>query len=126
MSTHTHTHPQTGSTLVAVEELLVREGNEILLIDIEVFVRERRVVPPHQPHHRYRIRIDNAYHVVEGSHRTGRQLLELAKKTPPERFRIFQKLAGGASKTIGLEESVSFAAPGVERFVTLPLDQTEG
>lgn len=128
MSTHHSHHPQSHvpGVLVAEEEILIAQGGEIVLIDIEVFARERRPLPPHHPRHRYRIRIDTTYHEVTGDHRTGRQLLELAKKTPPERFRIFQKLAGGASKTVTLDEVVYFTAPGVERFVTLPLDQTEG
>ena len=50
-----------------------------------------------------------------------------------ERFRlsechssISQKLHGGQVKTIGLDEVADFTCPGVERFMTLPLDQTEG
>jgi hypothetical protein len=39
---------------------------------------------------------------------------------------ITQKLRGGEVKKIGLDEEADFTTPGVERFMTLPLDQTEG
>jgi len=76
--------------------------------------------------HRLRIRIDKERHVVNVSHMTGRQLLELAGRCNPERWRIRQKLKGGQLKDIGLDENVDFTAPGIERFITIPLDQTEG
>lgn len=75
---------------------------------------------------RYRIRIDKEHHVVDVPEMTGRELLVLAGKTPPERFTISQKLRGGQTETIGLEDAADFTRPGVERFMTLPLDQTEG
>jgi uncharacterized protein YegP (UPF0339 family) len=75
---------------------------------------------------RYRIRIDRQRHVVDRPSVTGRELLEIAEKLPYTRFRIDQKLRGGEVRKIGYEESVSLCAPGVERFMTIPLDQTEG
>jgi hypothetical protein len=75
---------------------------------------------------RYIIRIDKVKYTVEVPSMTGRQLLELAGKTPPEKYSISQKLHGGQVKTIGLSEPVDFTEPGIERFMTLPLDQTEG
>lgn len=76
--------------------------------------------------HRYRIRIDKDHHVVNLTHMTGRQLLELAGRCDPERWRIRQKLRGGQLVDIGLDEKVDFTTPGIERFITIPLDQTEG
>lgn len=75
---------------------------------------------------RYRIRIDRERYVVEVPSMTGRQLLTLAGKTPVEQWMITQKLHGGEVKKVGLDEVVDFTAPGIERFMTLPLDQTEG
>lgn len=80
--------------------------------------------PPHGMH--YRIRIDKEKYVVEVPEMTGRQLLELAQKKPVERWRIDQRLHGGKTKRIGLDETTDFTAEGVERFMTMPLDQTEG
>ena len=75
---------------------------------------------------RYRIRIDKQHHVVNVSHMTGLQLLELAGKCNPKRWRIFQKLRGGKLDEIKPEEKVDFTTPGIERFITTPCDQTEG
>lgn len=74
----------------------------------------------------YRITIDKAQYVVKKSSMTGRELLQLAGKTPVERFMISMKLHGGQVKRVGLDESVDFTTPGLEKFLTLPLDQTEG
>jgi hypothetical protein len=92
-------------------------------IDIEEYAK-RGERPPRA--RRYRIRIDRERFVVTVPQMTGRELLILAGKTPPERFTITQKLRGGAVRPLGLDEPASFTEPGVERFMTLPLDQTEG
>ena len=75
---------------------------------------------------RYIIRIDKTKYTVHVHQMTGRQLLELAGKVPPERFTISMKLHGGHAEPIGLNQEVEFSAHCVERFMTLPLDQTEG
>lgn len=75
---------------------------------------------------RYRIRVDRQRFVVDRPALTGREILVLAGKNPPERFRLDQKLRGGQARKVGHDESVSFCAPGVERFMTVPLDQHEG
>lgn len=75
---------------------------------------------------RYVIRIDKTKYTVHVSQMTGRQLLELAGKVPPDRYSISMKLHGGHVKPIGLDEEVHFCAHEIERFMTLPLDQTEG
>ena len=41
-------------------------------------------------------------------------------------FRLDEKLVGGRTVKIELDQVVDLTAPGVERFMTLPLDQTEG
>ena len=93
------------------------------LEDLEVCAREGR-----QPRcvRRYQIRIDKEPYVVHVTYMTGRQLLELAGKCDVSRWKIFQKLHGGKVEEIGLDQVVSFTAPGIEKFKTLPLDQTEG
>ncbi|MCH8902857.1 MAG: multiubiquitin domain-containing protein, partial [Bacteroidetes bacterium] len=70
--------------------------------------------------------IDRESFIVDSECLTGRQLLELAGKTPIERYQINQKLRGGEIKKIQYDEEICFTTPGVERFMTLPLDQTEG
>lgn len=98
------------------------QGHEDI-VDIEQCARENRRPPKCS---RYRIRIDREHFVVLEPSLTGRELLTLAGKSPPERYKIFQKLRGGQLDPIELEEKADFTRPGVERFVTLPLDQTEG
>jgi hypothetical protein len=97
------------------------ENTEI--VDIEEYAKADRQPPRCQ---RYRIRIDRERFVVEVPGMTGRELLTLAGKCPPEQYQVFQKLRGGKLDPIGLDEKADFTKPGVERFVTLPLDQTEG
>jgi hypothetical protein len=74
----------------------------------------------------YRIRVDKENLVVPGPMITGRAILEKAGKNPPERYRLDEKLRGGSTKKIELDDTIDLSEPGVERFMTLPLDQTEG
>lgn len=101
------------------EQLFVDE-----IIDLEEFAKAGKVPPTRC--RGYRIRIGKQFYTVTRSTMTGRELLMLAEKIPPERFRIDQKFRGGQTKRVGLDETVNLATPGVERFQTLPLDQTEG
>lgn len=96
---------------------------ETEIIDLEAFTKEGKPVPKGK---KYRIKIDRELYVVEKECMTGRELLELAGKRPPEKFQLNMKLKGGKVEVIGLNEKVCFTKPGVEKFMTLPLDQTEG
>lgn len=73
----------------------------------------------------YRFRIDKTNHESPLPDLTGRDLLVIAGKAHPERWKVFQKV-GGQLTRIGLDEVVHVSDGGEERFVTLPLDQTEG
>lgn len=75
---------------------------------------------------RYRFRVDRERFVVERPALTGREILTVAGKVPPERFLLTQKHAGGRAEKVDLDEVVDLRKPGVERFMTLPKDQTEG
>lgn len=106
--------------------LETNKANEEVLdevVDLEEYAKSDRKPPRAR---QYRIRIDKQHYVVDVPEMTGRQLLELAGKRPPEQYKIHQKLRGGQAKQIGLNEKADFTTPGVERFMTLPLDQTEG
>ena len=81
-----------------------------------------------QPTHRprlFKIEIDKKQYEISNPEPTGRDLLQLAGKVPPERFALYLRVKGQPQR-IGLDEKVNLEEPGVERFVTLPLDQTEG
>ncbi len=100
------------------------DDDEVIdVLDVEECGKAGRKPPKAR---RYRIRIDKERYVVDVPEMTGRELLVLAGKTPPERFTISQKLRGGQTETIGLDDVADFTKRGVERFMTLPLDQTEG
>ncbi|HEX8139491.1 MAG TPA: multiubiquitin domain-containing protein [Pyrinomonadaceae bacterium] len=106
--------------------MLETNTNEEVLdevVDLEEYAKSNRKPPRAR---QYRIRIDKQHYVVDVSEMTGRQLLYLAGKNPPEQYKIHQKLHGGQAKQIGLDEKADFMTQGVERFMTLPLDQTEG
>lgn len=75
---------------------------------------------------RYRLRVDREYFTVANITLTGREILVLAGKVPPEQYLLSQKSHGGHAKKIDPNERVDLTAPGVERFMTLPKDQKEG
>ena len=74
----------------------------------------------------YKVQIDKDFFEAPSSRMTGRELLELADKKPAEGFAIYLKIKGGQPERIDLDQKIDLSQPGVERFVTLPLDQTEG
>ncbi len=92
------------------------------VIDLEEYAREGKQPPTAE---KYRIRIDKTTYEVDASALTGRQILSLAGRSP-ERFMLIERLHGGTTKRILPDEIVDFTTPGIERFTTLPLDQTEG
>lgn len=99
------------------------EKNDIEIIDLEQSAKEGKVVPKGQ---KYRIRVDKTQYVVDVESMTGAEILTLAGKTPVTKFQLNQKLAGGQVMKINYDQTVDFTSPGIERFMTLPLDQTEG
>jgi len=74
----------------------------------------------------YRIEIDKQFFDVTNPTPTGRDLLTLAGKLPPTSYGLYLRIRGGQSQRIQLDQEVDLRSPGVDRFVTLPLDQTEG
>ena len=79
-----------------------------------------------KPTHQYKIQIDKEFFTTNDPMQTGRTLLQLAGKTPPEQYALYQKLKGSQPIRVALDQPVDLREPGTERFVTLPLDQTEG
>lgn len=94
--------------------------NEI--IDVAEHHKNGKPVPAGKS---YKIIIDKESYILHTPIVTGRQLLELAKKLPVERFAIYLK-EGRERTRIQLDEKIDISDRKVERFVTLPLDQTEG
>lgn len=73
----------------------------------------------------FKIQIDKDQYELDNPTPTARELLALAGKTPPEHFALYLKDKGKPQR-LQLDERVDLREPGVEKFVTLPLDQTEG
>jgi hypothetical protein len=97
--------------------------NILDVIDIEEYVKEGKKVPSRK---KYKIRIDKERYKVDKQFITCREILTLAEKNPPEGYRLDMKFPGGQTEKIELDQTVDLANRGVERFVTLPLDATEG
>lgn len=124
-----HEHEERREVLLEREiEILEDEvailEEELELVEIELFFRDN---PGKQPPRakKYRIRVDNLKVDMPMPEPTGREILQQAGKVPPENFLLNEKIHG-QMKPIGLDERVDLRAHGVERFVTLPKDQTEG
>ena len=99
------------------------EKNSKIEIDLELYAAEGKKVPKGQ---KYKIKVDRLKYITEQETMTGREILQLSGKTPVERFQLNQRLRGGKVVKVGYDEIVDFTAPGIEKFMTIPLDQTEG
>lgn len=96
--------------------------NDKEVIDVEEYAKAGRKVPRHR---RYRIRIDRERFVVCEPCLNGAEILALVDKTSQTHM-LSQKFHGGQAKEVAPDEKVDFTRPGVERFMTLPFDTTEG
>ena len=75
---------------------------------------------------KFTVIIDRQNFTVKQECMTGKEILILAGKTPPERFQLNQRYRGGKVVKIAYDQTVCFTEPGIEKFMTIPLDQTEG
>ncbi len=73
-----------------------------------------------------KVQIDKECFDAPATHMTGRELLDLAGKKPGENFAIYRKIKGDQPERIELDEKIDLSRSGMERCLTLPLDQTEG
>lgn len=92
------------------------------IIDIEEFSNSNESVPKAM---KYRIKVDGKPYIVEVDKITGKDILLLANKNPYTRFQLNQKKKG-VIKKVDYDETIDLTEPGLEKFMTLPLDQTEG
>lgn len=93
------------------------------IIDIEEFSKENKRIPKGC---KYKIKVDKTKYVVDNSTITGKEILELAGKTPYTKWMLNQRVRGGGVVRVAFDEEVDLTTPGIEKFQTLPMDQTDG
>lgn len=96
---------------------------EVEIIDVHEHCQNNQPVPEGC---KYKILIDREPYIVHEQCLTGKEILLLTGKTPPDRFQLRQKFKDGRVVTIKNDQKVCFTDPGIEKFKTIPLDQTEG
>jgi hypothetical protein len=104
------------------EEKLTGEAGEIEVIEIEEYAKAGKPVPKKK---HYRIRVDKERFVVKQPMITREEILTLVDKRP-QLYQVYQHVRGGQTKIIKPGEPVDLTEPGVERFTTLKIENTEG
>jgi hypothetical protein len=92
------------------------------VLDLEEHSKTGKEAPERK---RYGLRVDKERFVVERPTITGREILALVGKTP-ELYRLYQHFRGGDSKIVKADEKVNLREPGVERFTTMKIENTDG
>jgi len=115
-----HNKPQEAAK---VEKDLEKIEELVEEVDLEQHAKSGKNPPRAK---RYRIRVDDRFFVVTQHSMTGREILILAGKTPPEAYILTEKCKGGALHTVELDEVEHFTKHGIERFNTLPRQVQEG
>lgn len=100
-----------------------KSETEVTTIDVAQFANEGKIVPPGQ---HYKIMVDRQHFTIKQECMEGQEILILAGKTPHDRFQLNQRFKGGKVVKVGYDQKVCFTEPGIEKFMTIPLDQTEG
>lgn len=96
------------------------ENTEI--IEVEIYAREGKEVPKKK---KYKIRVDKEKFTISNETISGLEILSLVHKQS-ESFYIYQHFHKGQTKLIKPEDIVDLTAPGVERFSTMKIENTEG
>lgn len=96
---------------------------QAMVIDIAQYAKDDKIVPAG---HHYKIMVDRDTITIDQESMTGREILAKVGKTPIERFQLNQRFKGGKVVKVGYDQRVSFLDPGIEKFMTIPLDQFEG
>ncbi len=90
-------------------------------IDLQAYAKEGKKVPPNGP---YKIRVNKEFFDWPESTISGAEILNLTKKDPAKNAAY--QFVRGKPQRVQLDQEIDLTEPGVERFETLPLDQTEG
>jgi hypothetical protein len=125
--THGGGHPGTTEIAEKIERIveLEEELEEAILELIEI--EEHAASGKRKPRaRRYAFRVGKERFEVTDPIITGKQVLEKAGKTPPEKYILRQVEHGGTLKIIELTTEVDLRAPGVERFRAMPRTAQDG
>jgi hypothetical protein len=95
---------------------------EVDVADIEDYTARKKPLPPAK---RYGLKIDGKRYEVTTRRISGKDILLLAGKSPPERFQLDKRIRGKFVQ-VGLTEIIDLGEPGLEVFETFPLDEREG
>lgn len=121
--------------IIKDQEEILRKKEEILELEKDILLEEEEIIDleeylkqgKHPPKgKKYRVIIDRDKFIAPKEHMTGLELLILAGKNPPKHFQIRQKMKGGKFAKIDYDQVVDLAEPGIEKFTTIPIDQTDG
>lgn len=74
---------------------------------------------------RYQFRVDKTNVITDQECLIGREILVEAG-LDPDKFLLRQIVTGNKKEPVGLDETVCFTTPGIERFVTIPKDPKDG
>ncbi|MDQ8199372.1 multiubiquitin domain-containing protein [Pelagicoccus enzymogenes] len=97
------------------------ETDDDEVIDLEKHAKSGKKLPCGKV---YRFRVDAEFFETRETELTGREILARAGKGP-DRWLLNQKVRGSVL-TVGPDDVVDLTTPGLERFMTLPIDQIEG
>lgn len=92
------------------------------VIDLEEFAKAGKPVPKEQE---YKFRVDKILVTTQRERLKGSEILTLAGMTPPQNFILRQRIKGRVV-VVELNDEVDLTEPGVERFMTIPNEVTEG
>ena len=119
-----HNRPQEaakiGKELEKIEKLVEEVEELVEEVDLELHAKAGKKPPKAK---RYRIRVDDRYFIVTQHSMTGREILVLAGKTPPESFILTEKAKGGALHTVELERCLPAGATKNQRRGTWELGE---
>lgn len=95
-----------------------------LLVDVEEYGKHCKPIPPARE---YKIRIDKNYHIIKRPRITAREVTELEKKVPTERFDVFAFFSNRPKpEKVGPGETFLVAQLCFVRFVIQPKEQRDG
>jgi Multiubiquitin len=107
-----------ADVVVITKEIVVENGGIVEeIIDVEEYIKSGRT--PHPRARGYRVRVDKQKFVFDKAHVTGREILEKAGKTPPDKYILRQVLKGGVLEKVELDQVVDLARHGIEKFKTM-------